>query len=528
MEDGLAPQQISQGLDTKHVGLKFPGLEQEGMVWLKNRLGEAITQRRQFLSYCERRHYAFGLGIDGHHGSSHVLPPARPDSDELASDHPGSAGQGKASSLAASRNHLQKQDESESCSLHSSASSLATSFHGDDDEDWRLEAVSLKEVQKDDSPFECPYCHEMQTMTTQSHWERHVHADFKAYVCLFQNCESKMFSSRRVWFEHELSEHLSEWQCCYCSTEPFADLVDFEEHMETKHGGEFRKEQLSSLAKLSRRPLENIPAASCPFCDWPTRLRAGEISSQDNGSMDVLVPWRRYRKHVGGHLEQLALSALPIKFRDKKDGLEQTPIYNEARGPFPSESEEPYISPGQPEEVFVSGNRFEPGKKKHIPGTIDLGSRRKLANMLRALPIFPDRRQKQSDDSGIGFGRATDFPIIPGELYRNRQLSRTKNQYNQDRDTDEAPMTMSPGHGQLNDPPSYASPAGNKPRKRRDTLEVPPLMQFPSRKTQEPGVSNDTTDIQRLWETLPAPPPIAFPPRKNQEGEAPSNRTIED
>lgn len=334
VKDSFLEKQVREGYDKMHVGSKFPSLEKDGMGWLRDRLGEAITQRRQFLYYCEKHHESLGLGMDDDDGSLSVHLSAQSGLGEVEDDFGGVA-HTIASSLPVSDFQPQKKEEEDSRSLYS-ITSYATSSYEDDNQGWRLRVVNLKAVQEGDLPFECPYCYGIQTTTSQRDWERHVYADLKAYVCLSKDCTLKMFPTRQVWFEHELNEHLSEWQCCYCSTKPFVNIADFEMHMGTDHNGEFKQRQLSALAKTSRRPLSNIPAAACLFCDWPARLRTGDESSV----VGDLVPWRRYRKHVGGHLEQLALFALPTETGDMDDAESQKSTDSEVEEPPPLNTEE--------------------------------------------------------------------------------------------------------------------------------------------------------------------------------------------
>lgn len=168
-------------------------------------------------------------------------------------------------------------------------------------------------------------------------------------------------------------------------------------------------------------------------------------------------------------------------------------------------------------------------------GTIDIGNRRKVAKMLTTITDYLGTAgHGQFDDSGFRRGRASDWPEIPGEVYRNRHLSRTKKKYNPDRDADgnltpASPERLSrtasfqgsvsgvqmsppplrpssagrPGtpsarrrSSELQDPasPSFAGPAGSK-RPRRDTLEVPTKAHIPSRSVQErPEASRVASD----------------------------------
>jgi hypothetical protein len=55
-----AKQPFDNTFDISHVGHKHTKLEIKENQWLRNRLGQAITQRRQFLKYCREHHDKLG------------------------------------------------------------------------------------------------------------------------------------------------------------------------------------------------------------------------------------------------------------------------------------------------------------------------------------------------------------------------------------------------------------------------------------------------------------------------------------
>lgn len=71
------------------------------------------------------------------------------------------------------------------------------------------------------------------------------------------------------------------------------------------------------MAEMCQIPLDLIPAADCPFCDeFESRLRETQISQLAKGKQKssdtgvIVVPPSLFRRHVGSHLEQLALFAM--------------------------------------------------------------------------------------------------------------------------------------------------------------------------------------------------------------------------
>ncbi|GFF97190.1 conserved hypothetical protein [Aspergillus lentulus] len=100
-------------------------------------------------------------------------------------------------------------------------------------------------------PFECPYCFDVITIKHKD-WARHVFRDLMPYACLSRNCStpSKLYESRHQWFHHMRGVH---------------------QGMAAAQNG-----------------------FTCPLC---------QISVQPPAS---------FEKHVGRHLEELALFVLPL------------------------------------------------------------------------------------------------------------------------------------------------------------------------------------------------------------------------
>ncbi|CAG8169032.1 unnamed protein product [Penicillium nalgiovense] len=108
----------------------------------------------------------------------------------------------------------------------------------------------------DGAPFECPYCFVIISITNRRAWARHVFNDLMPYLCIFPNCPTphRLYESRRDWFSHLQSQH-----------------------------------------SISESPGVHV---DCPLC----------LYSIPSG--------KQLERHVGRHLEELALFALPRSEED--------------------------------------------------------------------------------------------------------------------------------------------------------------------------------------------------------------------
>jgi hypothetical protein len=114
--------------------------------------------------------------------------------------------------------------------------------------------ITVPSIPKDASygkAFECPYCFFIVTVSNRRSWARHVFKDLMPYVCVFPDCNApnRLYDSRHEWFHH----------------------------LRTKHVPSFDPSETDS----------------CP-------LRCGDA-----------VPVVSLERHLGRHLEELALFALP-------------------------------------------------------------------------------------------------------------------------------------------------------------------------------------------------------------------------
>ena len=134
----------------------------------------------------------------------------------------------------------------------------------------------------------------------------HVFSDLQPYICTFPNCEDGLvqFSSRAAWADHEFSKHRNTrlWTCPDCPQE-FHEFSLWEQHLQEKHCLLFSVPNLQ-VAKIMALKTEAKCTENdeCPLC----RIVVGK-------------PRRGFVKHVGRHMEEIALMALPRDVEEKTE-----------------------------------------------------------------------------------------------------------------------------------------------------------------------------------------------------------------
>ena len=151
-------------------------------------------------------------------------------------------------------------------------------------------------------------------------------------MCTFENCSAHLFQSLREWARHELENHQREWRCSLCSLEHFKSTKSLDDHTRDQHSA-YTREQTSSMQSLSEQYPQVVPISACVFCDWPAihEEASADLSMDSRSRVSPLVkthelselptafpvvPVEQFQKHVGHHLEQLALFALPPPIKE--------------------------------------------------------------------------------------------------------------------------------------------------------------------------------------------------------------------
>ncbi|KAI0205182.1 hypothetical protein F4808DRAFT_274939 [Astrocystis sublimbata] len=272
--------------DIDYVGEKFPKLQNRESTWLKQRLGSAIAKRRQFIKYCYE----------------HKLRLAAEDTDLDAVEKQST----KATTLMPERlnEQLEEFEENDAISMMSVTTVSSSNL---------LLLPKLETLSPDGEPFECPICCTIQQIQHEKGWKQHAFGDLKAYVCTrgsSETCGRLFFADRTSWFQHELSAHLSAYQCSICGEKSSSGREGLQQHLNSRHGG-LSSEQLLPLTDAGIRAPNFFRPQDCPFCeDWVVRLQ-GKAEEMGSSFLNLKVSMSRFKRHVAAHQEDLALFAMP-------------------------------------------------------------------------------------------------------------------------------------------------------------------------------------------------------------------------
>ena len=135
----------------------------------------------------------------------------------------------------------------------------------------------------------------------------HIFSDLRPYICTFTECGDQLvqFPNRAAWAEHEFSNHRTtqSWTCPECA-EDFLEVSTWEKHLQETHRLFFSGPKLQVAKDMAlRTEARRIEDDECPLC----RIVVGK-------------PRRGFVKHVGRHMEEIALMALP---RDVEEDTEE-------------------------------------------------------------------------------------------------------------------------------------------------------------------------------------------------------------
>ncbi|KAH8721192.1 hypothetical protein HC256_001552 [Beauveria bassiana] len=257
--------------DLQHIQAKFPDADPH----VQERLAEATSRRRQYLKYREEHTVRLADGLE------EEAAPAVERATTLASSLP---------------EHLKgPQGPIEPLMSDNISEASGTSYATSVSSTNRLRVPPVP-VEHEEGPIKCPYCHMFILVRNRSDWKRHVFRDLQPYVCLQKDCSAPdhLYPRRAHWMAHMKTEH---WKICHCAfgcPGLFDSAKELQAHLQATHGQDMSDAYLASLESLSGRADAAKPRETCPLC---VSFWCGSA--------------KKYEEHVGRHLEELALFALP-------------------------------------------------------------------------------------------------------------------------------------------------------------------------------------------------------------------------
>ncbi|ETS74067.1 hypothetical protein PFICI_13933 [Pestalotiopsis fici W106-1] len=147
-----------------------------------------------------------------------------------------------------------------------------------------------------------------QSVQTRTDWKRHIYHDLEPYTCTSPDCATSgvdTFSNRQDWAEHEFQHHLAEkvWMCSACSAR-MSTKEAFSNHLERNHPEYTWVEEHIAVELSENTGLYIKSPLICPMC---------KVTLEP--SLQV------YAKHVGRHLEQIAL--IVVQTQNMDESLEE-------------------------------------------------------------------------------------------------------------------------------------------------------------------------------------------------------------
>jgi len=140
----------------------------------------------------------------------------------------------------------------------------------------------------------------------------HLFQDLAPYYCIFDDYTNglQLFSHSSDWISHMQRYHvLPEWYCTvsFCFGSSFESEELYRQHMHAVHAlyaDTINDVRLNTLARINRRPKAEV-FSECRFC-------AGIPPDWDVDSWSPLELQNQLQRHVGRHMQSLALISLPF------------------------------------------------------------------------------------------------------------------------------------------------------------------------------------------------------------------------
>ncbi|KAF2164405.1 hypothetical protein M409DRAFT_56674 [Zasmidium cellare ATCC 36951] len=314
--------------DIEHVRTKFPRVGDD----VVQTLTSALARHRRYFKYREDHHEKLNEGIDERQTNGEERPSTVATSLVLKEK------------VVSGLNTF--NDTGSICTATSYATTRAGASH--------LSVPPLPDAGAEGEPFECPICFHVIEAPDERSWRRHVYEDLPPYVCITSDCGSRgrQFARRRDWRRH-LKEHDTCWVCPFDCSDAFNDPGSFKKHLKAVHLHDKCDYAAENLLSSSARIGQGPECVRCPLCF--------------EGKQDA----KTYYKHLGHHMEQLALFALPSRLYGDAEESDSAPGESDVAlnvASVPISSPEP-ASDGN----FSPSGRFEPDTEVlgFGPGTRD-------------------------------------------------------------------------------------------------------------------------------------------------------------
>jgi hypothetical protein len=181
---------------------------------------------------------------------------------------------------------------------NTSYSSFVSSAADGEKRSWRVPPLPFAATLG--KPFTCDICGEVQyNIRNRVKWKIHVFSDLQPYICTFSDCTSGLvtFPRRILWAEHEFNVHRIQkaWTCPTCLGE-CESIEDWRRHLRSQHGTEFSGPLAGVAIEAAEKRIElPISENKCPFC-----------------LSNAAFTRKEFVNHVGRHMEEIALAALPM------------------------------------------------------------------------------------------------------------------------------------------------------------------------------------------------------------------------
>ena len=260
--------------DVEHVRQLFP----QAREYLIERLGKAVSRRRQYLKYRE----AHAAKLAQHLGEK---------------DTANALSETTASALLVSS---VIQEDAKSITSEASGATSVGSVQ-------KARMPSMPQAARKQQPFECPHCRTIECVRDTNSWIKHVYKDLQPYMCTFEKCKTahEMYEGQRQWFNHEIQQHRRSWSCNGHCDSKFISGETLISHIKKFSPDLYSDAQLSTLIDIWASPMDVHAESLCPLCGQGA---TGTVQTQ---------------RHLGRHLEEIALFALPSDSTKSEDDDEQ-------------------------------------------------------------------------------------------------------------------------------------------------------------------------------------------------------------